>query len=437
MLSTQPVKSKVVSHPYKWSLVDCNSFFASCELVFRPDLHNRPVVVLSSNDGCIIAANKRAKDLGIKMFGPYFEAKQLLDFNKAAVFSSNFSLYADMSRRVNEALAEFSPEVEIYSIDECFLNILGLPWDKKIEDLGHCMKNKVFQYTGLGVGVGMGPTKVLAKLANYLAKHDASLNGVCAIDPKASNFHSLLESVVIEKVWGVGKKSSAKLRALGIRNALEFCQYANERLILKTLTKTGAMIQQELRGIECLDSSIQDAKKKQIMCSRSFENPKITIEQLQEILANFSMEVSEKLRKQRSVCSLIMVYIRTSPFSSGPQYFNQSFYSFDTPTKDTRKICRAAFHVLSKLYREGFDYKKAGILLCDITDEDSYQPSLFDQGDTQTSQQLMTIMDQINESEGRQTIRLAACGTDVAANLVKKNYRSPAYTTRWSELPQV
>jgi DNA polymerase V len=413
MSFTQP------NSPSKWALVDCNSFFASCETLFRPDLKDKPVVVLSSNDGCIVAANRKAKQLGIKMFGPYFEAQKILKTHGAAVFSSNFALYADMSRRVNSTLLEFSPHVEVYSIDECFINLSGLASSKELQTLAEEMKKRVELYTAIPVCVGVGPTKVLAKLANHLAKNNKEYKGVCIID-KADFYHyeKSLKQTAVEDIWGIGRKSAPKLRALGLHSAWDFCHYHNEKLIQKLLTKTGAMIQQELKGIECIAEDFCDQKKKQIMCSRSFEKNVTAKEGLQAILANFVMEASEKLRNQQSLVAGIMVYIRTSHFQSGIQYFNQGFVKLDEPTQDTRKILKAVYKVLDQIFKEGIDYKKAGVILCDIVDQASFQPTLFDVGNFERELVLMEVMDKINAKEGAGTIKIGNCN-----NQFKKSHK--------------
>ncbi len=433
MLSTQQPN-------IKWALVDCNSFFASCEALFRPDLKSKPIVVLSSNDGCIIAANKSAKALGVKMFAPYFEVKALLKLHQVAIFSSNFALYADLSRRVTLALAEFSPYIEMYSIDECFINLTGINSHKDNMLLAHEMKKKVETYTGIPVCVGMGPTKVLAKVANAIAKKNIlSTNGLHIIEvdhSKNEQYQQSLKSLEIEDLWGIGKKSAPKLRALGIRSVYDFAIYTNEKLIQKLLTKTGSMIQEELRGVECLPEDFSDSKKRQIMCSRSFARTKSTIEELQDAVANFISEAAEKLRRQKSLCTTVLVYIRTNQFQSGTQYFNQNFMHLASPTQDTRKLIQAAFAVLAVIYKEGIDYKKVGVLLCDIVEDHNFQPSLFDTSDFVNEQRLMQVVDRINQKEGSAVIKIAACRLNPQKeSLSLRNFKSPAYTTRWLELP--
>lgn len=427
------------SFSLKWALVDCNSFFASCETLFRPDLKDKPVIVLSSNDGCIVAANRKAKSLGLKMFAPYFEIKKELEFHGVAVFSSNFALYADMSRRVNATLAEFSPQIEIYSIDECFINITGIDVTNENSELAKAMKKRVESYTGIPVCVGVGATKVLAKVANVWAKKNIHQQGICLLDVNnREHYEFCLKSLEIEDLWGIGRKSAPKLRAIGIRTIWDFAKYSNEKLIQKLLTKTGAMIQQELLGVECLPEDFSETKKKQIMCSRSFAKVKSSLEDIQDALANFATEAAQKLRRQKSLCTMIVVYIRTSPFRSGLQYFNQNFYQFESPTNDTRKIIRAAFLALTPIFKEGVDYKKAGILLCDIVDENEFQPSLFDTHDYVKDQKLMDVLDKINNKEGSSVIKIAACSLNPKKEYISlRNFKSPAYTTRWLELPHI
>jgi len=418
-----------------WALVDGNSFFASCEMVFRPDLKHKPVVVLSSNDGCIIAANHRAKSLGLKMFGPYFEMKKLLQFNGAVVFSSNFPLYADISRRVNLILSEFTPALEIYSIDECFLDLQGLALPGGSVSFGQSIRKRINQCVGVDTGVGIAPTKVLAKLANHLAKKHGVFEGVCSLELE-SDQELWLKKVPIEKVWGIGRKTAPKLRALGIRDAWDFRIYPNEKLLYKEITKLGVALQQELRGISCLQDELEESKKKQLLCSKSFEYPRTLLTELRDIVADFAGQVGEKLRQQESCCYMVEVFIQTSPHVEGPHYFNQAYHRFNAPTSDTRKIVRGALQALSQIFKEGLNYKRAGVILYDIVDKNQQQGSLFGQGDEIKDDLLMEVMDSINNREGFDTIKVAACAT-ASQNVSRKEMKSPAYTSRWTEIPVI
>jgi DNA polymerase V len=451
---TKPLKKNISNTTY--ALVDCNSFYCSCERVFDPKLLKRPVVVLSNNDGCAVALSSEAKHLGMKVGTPYFQIKDLLDKYGGKALSSNYSLYADMSSRVMKTLSEFSPAMEVYSIDEAFLDLTDL--DKINHDTsvmsnstrsndkshtpyqpyGRLIRETVFKNTGIPVSVGIAKTKVLAKLANHIAKKSTKAKGV--LDLSSPRFHDLaLSKVAIDDVWGIGRQSAIKLKILGITTAKDFRDFphSKDKQIQKLLTITGRQIQEELRGNSLIPIEPFAAQKKQIICSRQFGKEVSDYDEISEALSDYVSQAAEKLRNQGSVCCLMGIYIRTNPFKIGSsQYFAQRSCSFLTGTNDTRKLVTRALKLLEGIYKEDFLYKKCGVILSEIHDQRSNQLSLFDQADSPQDRKLMSTMDFINSEEGRGTLKVASCGTDKAWNLAFR-HRTPRYTTRWDEILKV
>ncbi len=416
------------------ALVDCNSFYCSCEIAFRPDLEKRPVVVLSNNDGCVVSRTNSAKKLNIKMAQPLFQIKNIIKRNNVAFFSSNYALYADMSSRVMGILAQFTPEMEVYSIDEAFLNLDGFG-HLDLNTYGAAIKKKVFQDVHIPVSVGIAQTKVLAKLANHIAKKSVKANGV--VDLTQTRFHDRALSIVaIEDIWGIGRQSANKLRLLGIKNAKDFRDFKNERLIGKLLTKVGLQIKQELQGIKCFPLSLYVEKKKQIISSRTFGRPVFDLEDLRESIANYITTAAEKLRNQGSIATKLTVYIRTNPFKNTPQYYNFGNKNFLSGTSDTRKLITEGLEILESIYRPGFEYKKTGISLSDLRDKELCQVNFFDEVDSKKDDVLMSTMDNINSREGKNTLKSAACGLN-STWWMAREFKSPCYTTRWSDILKV
>ena len=419
------------------ALVDCNAFFCSCEIAFRPDLEARPVIVLSNNDGNVVARNRQAKALGIAMAAPFFQLRELITRHQVAYFSSNYALYADMSARVMQTLAPFSPQMEIYSIDEAFLSLKGME-DFNLTALGQSIKQKIWQDVHIPVSVGIAPTKVLAKLANHLAKTSTKAQGV--VDLSSKKYHDqALALVPVEEIWGIGRQSAAKLRYLGIRTAKDFRDYPHNGQIQKLLTKVGGQIQQELQGTSCLPLQEFAAKKKQIISSRSFGHPVYLLEELQEAVANFITTAAEKLRAQASECSLLSVYVQTNPFKNTPQYYNLATGPFAAPTADTPHLIKRGWQLLASIFRPGYEYKKAGIWLGEISDVSGRQMDLFGAGDSPLQQQAMATCDRINQRFGPKAIQPAACGARNTQQLWKtlRSHQSPHYTTAWSDILKV
>jgi len=412
------------------ALIDCNSFYCSCERLFRPELNNKAIVVLSNNDGCAISRTAEAKRLGIKMGEPFFKFKNLINQNKLFVFSSNFALYTDISKRVMLTIASHSPEIEVYSVDEAFADFTGI---QNLSEHAHFIKNKIMQDTGIPVGVGIGPTKVLAKVANHLAKKSLIANGV--VNLTEQKFIDIaLKRIPIEDVWGIGRASSQKLINLGIKNGYDFCYYKNEEVILKTLSKTGLQIKHELMGINCFGLNEKIETKKEIMCSRTFGVSLSTKDQLKESIANYICDAAEKLRKQNSLCSELNVFARTNPFNEKSQYFMFERLKLINPTCDSRKLISEASRLVEKGYKEGFEYKKAGIKLSSFNESTELQLDMFQEGDSFKSLKLMETMDKINYIEGKGSIQLGACGLIDHAWRMNRNHKSPRYTTSWNDL---
>jgi DNA polymerase V len=417
-----------------FALVDCNSFYCSCERVFNPKLERKPVIVLSNNDGCAVARTDEAKALGIGMGDPFFKIKDLCKKNDVAVFSSNYTLYGDMSRRVMTALSEFSPEMEIYSIDEAFLSLSGFK-NKDLTEYGQEIRRTIRQLTGIPVSVGIAKTKVLAKLANKLAKKNKSKTGGVLFlnDPK--EYQKSLDSFPVGDIWGIGRQSSKKLAMQNIFTASQL-RDANELVIQKILTIQGRRIVKELRGEPCITLQLIEADKKQIVSSRSFGRPVFKIDELRESIANHVTTAAEKLRKQKSLTKSIIVFVQTNPFKNVPQYYNSGFVNMMSGTSVTNKMIRHAFNILDQIYKEGVEYKKCGVMLADLFPKANSQVDMFGFSDSLKEDRRMSVVDQINQFHGQGAVKPGACGTDQFWQMLSQ-MKSPCYTTRWNELLKV
>lgn len=413
-----------------FALIDCNSFYCSCERVFRPELNNKPVIVLSNNDGCAIARTKEAKALGIKMGAPLFEIKKLCKKHNVHIFSSNFSLYTNLSARVMSIISKRAPAVEIYSVDEAFADLTGVP---HLERFGRELKAEIHELTSIPVGVGIAPTKVLAKVANNLAKKSTKAGGVvCLMDKKLQDI-ALLRTPV-EDIWGIGRASAKKLNSLGIKTAFEFREYKNERLIQKVFTKLGLQIKQELAGINCFSLGGEESAKKEIMCSRTFGASVIERSILEQAMANYISNAAQKMRVQGSLCTEIAIFARTNPFKDTEQYFLFERKHLPFATNDTRKLIKEAHKMLNRSYRSGFEYRKAGVRLSGFFETTEYQLDLLSEGDSALDFKLMQTLDQINLREGDGTIKSMSCGVSDLAWAMNRNYKSPRYLSSWNEL---
>lgn len=417
-------------------LVDCNSFYCSCERLFRPDLKKRAVGVLSNNDGCFVSRTNELKALGVKMGVPYFQVKDICKKNNVAVFSANFSLYTNLSDRVMSTLFDFTPSLEVYSVDEAFLDLTGFN-EETIEDYCRLIKDTVERNTGIPVGVGIARTKVLAKIANRIAKKDPKTKGVYSCLQK-KNREDALEKVDIEDVWGIGRQSTIKMNLLGIKKAKHLRDYKNDKLIQSEFTKIGRMIQDELREISCFPLNVETPKKKEIISSRTFGKPVYELSLLRESIACYASLACEKLRKQQSVCQEVEIFIRTNPFKeSVAQYSRANSIRLDSATCDTRKVIRAAWKLLDEIFINGYEYKKACVKLSKIQDANEHQISLFGAHDTVDDLMIMKTMDIINSRDGHETLKIAACGTNKDAWYMNQILKSPRYLTGWNELLKI
>lgn len=415
------------------ALVDCNSFYASCEQVFRPDLRNRPVVVLSNNDGCIIAANKEAKALTeIPMFQPIFKIKKLLDNSDVTYFSSNYTLYSDMSRRVMDTLGMFSPLVEEYSIDESFVD-LSMYGKNELSNLAHSIKNTVHKNTGIPVGVGIAKTKSLSKLANKFAKKQKSNDNVYVVDSEAKRAY-LLQQTKVKDIWGVGKKHAQRLERIQIKTALDFANMP-VTWVRKEMTVIGERLWRELNGTPCLELVTEPEPKKGIGTAKSFGFKLTEYSLIEEACSYYISEVADLLRQQKSAASLIEVSLETNQHSAiDKQYRNKIKIALDAPTDSTIKLTKEALQGLKKIYRPGFRYKKVGVNLLQIVKRHEIQTDLFAKPHKSESDTITRIMDDLNSRFGKNKIKLATVGNRENQWALIKEHRSPRFTTQWKEL---
>jgi len=416
------------------ALADCNNFYVSCERVFRPDLIGKPVVVLSNNDGCVVARSKEVKDLGIKMGVPLFQIQQLVNQHQIQLFSSHYSLYADMSARVMSILEEFAPRLEVYSIDEAFLDLTGVCHQDPIA-YGHRIRKAVVRATGIPICVGMGPTKTLAKLANFAAKKWLKTGGVLDLSDPVRR-EKLMRIVPVGEVWGIGSRTTATLNQLGIHSVWDLASQSSERLQAQ-LTIVVARTVMELNGIPCLELQEIAANKQQIVCSRSFSRRLTEYKELSAALAEFCSRAAEKLRRQHSVTGCITVFIRTSPFNTQePQYQRSATLKLDTATQDTRTLITTANRLLTEIFKTGYGYQKCGVQLSQLVSQSAPgQLELFDfveSGLPTENRPLMAAMDQVNQRFPK-AVSVAATGFDKSWK-PKAERVSPRYTTDWREL---
>lgn len=418
-----------------FALVDCNNFYASCEKLFRPDLKDTPVVVLSNNDGCVVARSREAKLLGIKMGVPVFQIKSEMQRHGILAFSSNYALYADLSSRVMRTLEEMAPRVEVYSIDEAFLDLTGIESAISLVEFGQQVRERIGHWIGITVCVGIAPTKTLAKLANHAAKKYPATQGVVDLtNPERQR--RLLALVPVDDVWGVGRRLSKRLNALGITTALDLAN-ASPRAIRDQFSVVLERTVRELNGDSCIELEEIPPTKKQIVCSRSFGVKVTHFELLREAVCEYATRATEKLRKEQQQAKVLTVFIRTSPFKDNePQYSNSASGELLIPSCDTRDFIELANHLLKRIWKDGFRYAKAGVMLSDFYDPGMFQPGLFDDVSTRSnSQQLMSVLDTINQS-GAGKVFFAGQGTKKDWSM-KREHLSPAYTTRWDQLPRV
>jgi DNA polymerase V len=420
--------------PALWALVDCNNFYASCERLFRPDLIGKPVVVLSNNDGCIVARSNEAKALGIAMGEPEFRVRELLKRHNVAVFSSNFALYGDISSRVMRTLESLAPEIEQYSIDEAFIPLAG-PLSASADELAMKLRARVRKWTGIVVSVGLGTTRTLAKLASETAKRN---DGVCRLDAGMYETERMLDVTGTGEIWGIGRKSAEKLRLVGIHTARQF-RDADCEMIKKLLTVAGLKTMMELRGFSCIENEEIPASRRTLISSRSFGRRVTEKEHLAEALAMHAALAGERLRKGKLLAGGLAAHIRTSRYGRGPFYDRAFEVRLRRPTSSTREFIRAAVSRLDDIFRPGYSYAKAGIMLFDLVHENSEPLSLLELATEAAlpgrDKKLMKTLDAINRRFGRGTLRFAAEGVPDAGWRMRQTGRSRRWTTNWDDLP--
>lgn len=420
-----------------FALVDVNSFYASCESAFRPDLKGRPVVVLSNNDGCVIARNVEAKAVGVKMGDPFFKQKELFRRYGVVCFSSNYELYADMSSRVMSTLEAMSPRCEIYSIDEAFCDLTGVRNCRVLEEFGRELKDAVYQNTRLGVGVGIAQTKTLAKLANHAAKKWQRQTGGVVDLSNLERQRKLMAVLPVEEVWGVGRRISKKLEAMGIKKVLDLAD-TDIRFIRKHFNVVLERTVRELRGEPCLELEEFAPVKQEIVCSRSFGERITEYDAMRQAICSYASRAAEKLRGEHQYCRFISTFVKTSPFAlNEPYYGNSASVKLLTPTQDSRDIISAATRSLDAIWKDGHRYQKAGVMLGDFFSQGIAQLNLFDDNAPRRGgEKLMEVLDHLNAKEGRGALYFAGQGIQQQWAM-KREMLSPRYTTRYEDLLQV
>ncbi|MCE8015930.1 Y-family DNA polymerase [Halomonas sp. MCCC 1A17488] len=420
-------------------LVDCNSFYVSCERVFQPRLRGLPVGVMSNNDGCVIALSTELKALGIKMGTPAFELQHLVRQGRIHLLSSNYELYGDMSQRVQSVLEEFAPVVERYSIDEMFVRLDGFTHAQLLEHARQLHDN-VRQYTGIPVCVGVAPTRTLAKLANRAAKKNPAYQGVCVLQPDSRETQMLLKKIELGDVWGVGRRLVERLAVMGIKSAWDLAQ-ANPKEIRRRFSVTLERTALELRGVPCIEMNDFDEARQRIMTSRSFGKLTDDISEIREAIRQHGQRGAEKLRRQHGLAKAVLVFLKTNPFRQDLHQYSPSLVlELPRPTADSREILHTAGQALERIYRKGYLYQKGGVMLLDMIDADRQQLSLLDtpqsDAERQRSQKLMNVMDDLNARMGRGTVKLGTPSPEAAWHL-RCARRSPRWTTCWNEIPKI
>ncbi|HYE16252.1 MAG TPA: DUF4113 domain-containing protein, partial [Pyrinomonadaceae bacterium] len=390
-----------------FALIDCNDFYVSCERAFDPALRGRAVVVLSNNDGCVISRSEEAKAAGIRMGAPLFEAARAVEEHGVEVFSSNYSLYGDMSGRLFEVLEGFTPEIERYSIDEAFLRVEAT-CEGKAREAADAMRERILKWTGLPVTVGVGPTKTLAKLAARVAKRSERARGFVNLTSPVY-LKEALARVRVEDVWGVGPARARVLRGAGVATALDFSR-ADEHWARARLGVVGARILNELRGVPCLPLEIAPRPRRSVTSSRSFGRPVVALAELCESVAFHVTRAAEKLRRAGLAATALLVFVETGRFSRGPQHSGSASAALPVPTALITELVAYARACAERAYREGFEYKKAGVMLLDLVPESPAQAGLFDARDRERHRRVMRAVDEINRLMGRGTVRTAAEG---------------------------
>lgn len=414
------------------ALVDCNNFYASCERVFNPSLNGKPVVVLSNNDGCVIARSNEAKKAGIEMGIPAFKAAELFKRNSIEVFSANFALYGDMSRRVMSILAGYTPKQEVYSVDECFLDLSGI---QNLKEYGLRMKEHVLRWTGIPISVGIAPTKALAKIANRVAKKFPSQTNGCHIIDSEEKRLKALKWLPVEDIWGVGRRNAIKLQAAGIAKAIDFAEM-EESWVRKNMTVTGVNLQRELNGIRSIDF-MKWEKSKSYSVTRTFEKEYETWDEIKERVVTFASMAASKIRKQKSLCSHLSVFIQTNYFKDTEDTLSRSVeVRLPFPTASTLEIVKFTVSGLETIYEENRHYKRAGVTLYHFTDEEELQPYLFNEMNSNPRhKKLMEAIDAINQHSTSGGVRIAS--QDASMFKMHQMHLSKKYTTAISDILEV
>jgi DNA polymerase V len=416
-----------------YGLIDCNNFYASCERVFNPSLNGKPVVVLSNNDGCVIARSAEAKVLGIPMGEPAYKLKELIESNRVTVFSSNYVLYGDMSHRVMTTIAAFVPDMEIYSIDEAFLLFDGFG-NIDLKTLGEKITQTTHRNTGIPVSLGIASTKTLAKVANKFAKKYKAYNAVCLIDTDEKR-EKALKLTQIGDVWGIGRQYAKKLQYYSVNTAWDFTQ-RSKSWVRQNMGVVGERTWLELQGTACIEMD-RPTSKKTICTSRSFGERLTELAPISEAVANFAASCAEKLRHQHSYAGVIMVFLHTNPHATNqPQYSNQVVLQLPVPTNDTTELIDYALRGLKSIFKDGYRFKKAGVIVSEIVPERPLQGDLFDTRNREKFNRVMTVMDNLNASYGKQKVKIAAQGFDRKWKL-KNEKLSPCYTTQLKDILEI
>ena len=416
-----------------FGLIDCNNFYVSCERVFRPDLEGVPVIVLSNNDGCAVARSAEAKALGIKMGDPEFKLRELIKREKIKVFSSNYALYGSLSGRVTDTLLSMVPTIETYSIDESFLN-LGDFSEREVEPLARDLRERVQRWVGIPTCVGIAPTKTLAKVANFIAKKRPQYRGVCDLRSPLLRAE-LLPTVPVDEVWGIGGASAAKLARLGVHTAADLAA-VNPDDARALMTVTGGRTVYELRGTSCLSLELMDPTRKGIAVTRSFGAAVTSWEPMREAIASYAARAAEKMRRYKVAAENIFIFMHTSTFNNDPFYSNGASARFVGTTNDTGEVVALAVRLGERLWRDGFRYSKCGIMITELLPETIRQPALWDELDRDRREQAWKVMDKLNATLGRDTVRILGAGPKDAAWKLRAAHLSPRWTTRWDELPK-
>ena len=416
-----------------FALVDCNNFYASCERVFNPRLEGKPVVVLSNNDGIVVARSNEAKALGIAMGVPEFQIRRLIRAHDVQVFSSNYVLYGDMSQRVMETLGQFTPNLEIYSIDEAFLSLSGFT-SRDLTEYGREIRATVKRWTGIPVSVGIAETKTLAKVAARVAKRSKNAAGVFNL-ATSQDRNALLAEIPVEDVWGIGANWARLLKRHGIATALALRE-ADVHWVRGTMGVVGERLVRELNGVSCLPLEDCPPPKQGITVSRSFGRPVTSLSEMREAIAAYTARAAEKLPGERLAATVLTVFLTTNSFKDEPQYSNAATIKLPVATGNTSDLLRYALPGVEQIYRDGYRYKKAGVMLTGLVPACQVQGDLFDRQDRERVQQLMRALDGLNDRMGAGTLRYAAEGQRQQWQ-TKFEHRSPAYTTNWTDLPVV